>query len=216
VVLVGRLDALPLPSPISRRPAFTTRHLIVMTFTASSPNSSSVVLGFGSAIARFSLEASTVRRGRKLLTALALACGVACTPIGVRPAVSQPCSLSVGVTLAIDDQNDSSRAADSGITPVRLTIANQSGKPIKVMYCDFSLSGRTGQRYMALLPAELGPKGASGHLLPEGVLESGHTTSGFLYFRLPLPRTRPIDLRVDLKAANDTPISRSFLALRLN
>ena len=157
-----------------------------------------------------------MRRKRKLLTAFLLACGVVCTPTGVRPALSQPCFLSVGVTLAIDDQNDSARVADSGITPVRLTIANQSGTPIKVRYCDFSLSGRTEQRYMALLPAELGPKGVSGHLLPEGLLESGHSTSGFLYFRLPLPRTRPIDLRVDLNTANDTPISRSFLALRLN
>jgi hypothetical protein len=102
-----------------------------------------------------------------IVGALLLACAAACTldqPTGsllsgVRPVPPQPRTLGAGVTLAIDKtgkSGDLGAIAKRGILPMRVTLANHGGSAVKVRYSDFSLAG-TAERYLALLPSELGP-----------------------------------------------------------
>jgi hypothetical protein len=141
------------------------------------------------------------------LTAALIGAG-GCTHPGAPP--GSPRVLGAGVTLAVDAATGSAHAADS-LIPVRVTLTNRGEAPIKVKYCDFALSGGAEQRYEALLPAELSAQKVSASLLPEGIVPSGQSRSGFLYFRVPPSHARPTDLRVDLEAANDTTVSRTFL-----
>jgi hypothetical protein len=94
-----------------------------------------------------------------------------------------------------------------------VTVANHGQDAIRIRYRDFALAEDDSLNDTALLPAELGQP-AKAHLLPEGLLRGGESTSGFLYFRL--PARRPSTLRVDLEAANEVTISRNFVKLRFD
>jgi hypothetical protein len=63
-----------------------------------------------------------------------------------------------GVVLILDGDADGARSAvpgASGLIPVRVTVRNGSGTTLDVRYSDFALTGMAGQRYPALLPAEV-------------------------------------------------------------
>jgi hypothetical protein len=152
-----------------------------------------------------------------ILVTVVLACSAACMvdrPITKRSqrATPQAQALGVGVTLEIDKLDDTGPAAKRGILPLQVTVANRGGSAVKVKTGDFSLAS-AAERYLALLPSELGPDGRGERLFPEGIIGSGESRSGYLYFRAPPPRARPIDLRVQLQAANDLTISETFLPL---
>jgi hypothetical protein len=128
----------------------------------------------------------------------------------------QPLALGAGVTLSIQ-QVKRPRTATSDVVPLPVTLTNHGSGAIQVKYRDFSLTDGAGQRSMALLPSELRfakvSAPASSSLLPEGALASGRSSSGSLYFHLPVAFVRPIGLRIDLEAPDGTPLGQTVVPL---
>jgi hypothetical protein len=63
---------------------------------------------------------------------------------------------SAGLTLVIDgDVRDDVARASAALIPVRVRIDNRSGAPLVVRTSDFALAGSSGQRYPALVPADI-------------------------------------------------------------
>lgn len=127
-----------------------------------------------------------------------------------RPPLSQPRFLGPGVTFSMGSLT--SPPHGSNIVSLDVTVSNQGSGAINLKYCDFSLSDGAGQRSMALLPTELTGK-RTGRLLQEGLLPSGESRAGTLYFRTPFAFARPFDLRVDLETADNAAVSRTFWPL---
>jgi hypothetical protein len=70
------------------------------------------------------------------------------------------------------------------VTPVRVTIQNNSGKPVRIRYSDFSLVDSKGRRYSALPPFDVRtendrPMVAGGY---PSIAKPGFDESGFLVF----------------------------------
>jgi hypothetical protein len=73
------------------------------------------------------------------------------------------------------------RGADieDDVTPLRVTIQNDSDRPVRVRYSDFSLVGTRGDRYAA---HDLPTPEMLRRVIPEGVIQSRGSVSGFRYF----------------------------------
>jgi hypothetical protein len=127
-----------------------------------------------------------------------------------RPAPAPPMFLGPGVTFTMGSLKNPPHG--SNIVSLEVTVTNRGTDAINLKYCDFSLADGAGQRSMALLPAELADKRVA-RLLGEGVLPSGQSRSGTLYFRTPFAFARPFDLRVDLETASNANVSRTFWPL---
>jgi hypothetical protein len=127
-----------------------------------------------------------------------------------RPAPPPPRFLGPGVTFTLGALKNPPHG--SNIVSLDVTVTNQGSEAINLKYCDFSLADGAGQRSMALLPAELADKRVV-RLLAEGLLPSGQTRAGTLYFRTPFAFARPFDLRVDLETASNASVSRTFWPL---
>jgi hypothetical protein len=117
------------------------------------------------------------------------------------------------VTLSIDEVDPKPRDGPAGIVKVTVTVVNHGKAPIKVSYPTFSLVGRAGETYPALLPSELGRKEGSSNVSFEGIVGSANSKTAVVYFRSPAANARPIDLRVDLADSDDRPLSRTFVPL---
>ncbi|HEY6477208.1 MAG TPA: hypothetical protein VI456_11550 [Polyangia bacterium] len=137
----------------------------------------------------------------------------ACRQPGVPRVEPETRALGAGVTLAVEAGRAPPPASRRGVVPLWVTVANHGRDAIRIRYRDFALAEDDLLNDTALLPAELGQPAAA-HLLPEGLLRGGESTSGFLYFRL--SARRPSTLRVDLEAANEVTISRNFVKLRFD
>jgi hypothetical protein len=94
--------------------------------------------------------------------------GLGCAPVhaslvpeqaqrGAEPAVAarEVAGIRVAVVNATWDRYPV--AASGVVTPLQITLRNESGKPILVRYRDFALVGASGQRYGALPPVPLEP-----------------------------------------------------------
>lgn len=59
-----------------------------------------------------------------------------------------------GIRLTVDPRAWGGNPADleREVTPVQVTIQNQSGEPVRLSYADFALVARDGQRYQAMSP----------------------------------------------------------------
>ncbi len=145
---------------------------------------------------------------------LALLGAPACRQPNVPPVEHQTRTLGAGVTVAIDPARPPPHAARPGVLPMWVTLANRGAQPIQIKYRDFALADDGSASSLALLPTELGLTPQAARILPERLLGVGQSESGFLYFRL--PTHPPGSLRVDLEAANDIPLSRNFVKLRVN
>jgi hypothetical protein len=121
--------------------------------------------------------------------------------------------LMEGVTLAIDAGHHPAPSQRRDIVSIWVIVRNEGAHPVRLRYRDFALSDDSVSD-AALLPSELGPGLDAGPLLREGVLAAGVSESGFLYFRL--PARKPSSLRVDLEAADETTISRTFVKVRFD
>jgi hypothetical protein len=146
-----------------------------------------------------------------LMAALLLVGG--CRQPGVPRVEPETRALGAGVTLAIDARRAPPPTTRGNVVPLWVTVANHGRDAIRIRYRDFALAQDESLTDTALLPAEVGQRAAA-HLLPEGLLGGGQSASGFLYFRL--PARPPSTLRVDLEAANELPISRNFVKLKLD
>ncbi|HVV48811.1 MAG TPA: hypothetical protein VHO06_04055 [Polyangia bacterium] len=147
------------------------------------------------------------------LLALSVSAG-GCRQPGVPRVEPEVRALGAGVTLAIAADRPPAPLARRGLVPLWVTVTNQGPDPVRLRYRDFALADDDSLADAALLPAELGLPPASARLLPERLVGRGESASGFLYFRRP---ARPLsNLRVDLEAANETTISRSFVKLRVD
>jgi hypothetical protein len=132
---------------------------------------------------------------------------------GSSPPPPVPQKLADGVTLLVVPERHAAAATAAGFLPLKVTLANQGEKAIKVSYRDFSLTDGVGQRSPALLPAELkSAQLSTSQLLAEGTIPSGQSRSGRLYFRAPGAFVRPIDLRVDLESTDGIPVSQTFVS----
>jgi hypothetical protein len=132
-----------------------------------------------------------------------------------RQAAAAPRPLGRGVLLSIDESHVEPAGETGGLVETHVTLVNHSTEALKIDYLTFSLSGAGGVRSLALLPSELSGRVAPRLLLREGVLPRGRTLVAVLYFRSPPQDSRPIELRVDLAAADGKSVSRSFLPLAL-
>jgi len=129
----------------------------------------------------------------------------------VRPPLEQPRFLGPGVTLTMAELKGP--PPGSNVVALEVTVTNHGQGPIRLKYADFSISDDAGERSMALLPSELASETHATPPLREGVLPSGQSRSGTLYFRTPFRFPRPFDLRVDLETAGNANISRTFWPL---
>lgn len=127
------------------------------------------------------------------------------------PPVPQPRFLGPGVTLTMGPLKNP--AHGSNIVALDVTIANHGSVSVKLKYVDFSLSDGAGERSMALLPVELVHENISSGIFQEGILPSGQSRTGTLYFRTPYDFPRPFDLRVDLETTANSELSRTFWPL---